>query len=323
MALTSYPRSRLFNFIRKRSGPFDDGVMLDSSRVYILPSRTGLMFCMLLLLLLVGSINYEKSLGYALTFLLVGIGHAAMLSTWKNLKGLHVDAAGCAPVFAGDSARFRIRLSEHDGITRRSIGLQHGELVQDIADVAADGSASLGFSVDTVERGRIAAGPCKLFTEYPFGLFVAWTWVDLNMHCLVYPAPSQHAVKPVVSGDTGDEGEHDGDGLEMFDGLRNYQQGDSYKRVSWKAFARNRELMIKQYSGGEPEQRWIDWDSLQVTDIEQRLASMCRLLLDAEEQGRAYGLRLPGKQIEVDRGHAHRNRCLRALALYGKADDEE
>ena len=45
----------------------------------------------LLLLLLVGSVNYGKSLGYMLTFLLAGLGNVAMFSTWRNLAGLDVD----------------------------------------------------------------------------------------------------------------------------------------------------------------------------------------------------------------------------------------
>ena len=40
-------------------------------------------------------------------------------------------------------------------------------------------------------------------------------------------------------------------------------------------------------------------------------------VLALENARRAYGLRLPGQRIEPALGPAHREQCLRALALYG------
>ncbi|MBC7802513.1 MAG: hypothetical protein H7Y16_01450, partial [Candidatus Parcubacteria bacterium] len=45
-------------------------IVLSHRRVYIVPSRLGLFFGGALAILLVGSINYALSLGFALTFLL-------------------------------------------------------------------------------------------------------------------------------------------------------------------------------------------------------------------------------------------------------------
>ena len=321
MALTSFPRSPLFRFIRKRSGPFDGEVTLDSSRVYILPTRTGLMFGLLLLLLLVGSINYEKSLGYALTFLMVGIGNIGILTTWKNLKGMVISSAGATPVFAGEDSQFKLRCSNPDSAPRYSISLHHGGREHSVTDIPANAESVLEFSLTTEQRGRTAAGPCKISTEFPFGLFVAWTWVDLDMHCLVYPQPADKLPDIINRGDDDGEDEFTGEGQEVFEGLRDYKQGDSYKRVSWKAFARNEELMIKQYSGGSQVQLWIDWQDIPLEDTEQRLRVLCHLVLQADERNASYGLRLPGGSIDPASGIAHRHRCLQALALYGNEDD--
>ena len=72
--------------------------MLGQRRVYILPTSAGLMFGVTLVLLLIGSINYNLSLGYVLTFLLAGIGIVSMLHTWRNLARVALrpgeDAAG-------------------------------------------------------------------------------------------------------------------------------------------------------------------------------------------------------------------------------------
>ena len=52
-------------------------VTLTQRRIFILPTRKGAGFALLLLLTLLGDINYNLSLGYALTFLL---GSMAMLT---------------------------------------------------------------------------------------------------------------------------------------------------------------------------------------------------------------------------------------------------
>ena len=82
-------------------GPQPGPVELHRRRVYILPSRIGLGFALLLALLLLGSTNYGNSLGFMLTFLLFGMAWAAMHHTYRNLVRLRVQAGPAAPVFAG------------------------------------------------------------------------------------------------------------------------------------------------------------------------------------------------------------------------------
>src|SRR4029078_7000530 len=63
-----------------------------------------------LLILLVGSINYALALGFALTFLLAGMGLAGMARSARNLAQRRVRAARTEPAFAGEAARFRLQL---------------------------------------------------------------------------------------------------------------------------------------------------------------------------------------------------------------------
>ena len=49
-------------------GPEDGPITLTQRRIYILPSKHGIYFGVLMLVMLLGSINYNNSLGYSLTF---------------------------------------------------------------------------------------------------------------------------------------------------------------------------------------------------------------------------------------------------------------
>ena len=51
-------------------------------------------------------------------------------------------------------------------------------------------------------------------------------------------------------------------------------------------------------------------------EAEARLSVLCQWVLQAEDFGQAYGLRLPGREIAPSRGEVHRTRCLEALATF-------
>src|SRR5260221_8565848 len=103
-------RDWFYGFTPPRSVQSGGAIVLGHRRVYIVPSRLGLLFGAVLLILLLGSINYALSLGFALTFLLAGMGIAGMVQTTRNLAQLSVSAARAEPVFAGEAVRFRLLL---------------------------------------------------------------------------------------------------------------------------------------------------------------------------------------------------------------------
>src|SRR6185503_4845476 len=104
-------RSQAYNFWKwfvGRNAPEEGRIFLAQSRVYILPTKYGLVFAFALILMLLGSINYNLSLGYVLTFLLAGMAVVSILHTFRNLAYLGVSAGRVEPVFAGDTAPFLV-----------------------------------------------------------------------------------------------------------------------------------------------------------------------------------------------------------------------
>ncbi|HEB82604.1 MAG TPA: DUF58 domain-containing protein [Gammaproteobacteria bacterium] len=305
-----------FRFIQNRSGPFHNGIVLDRKRIYIIPTRAGLIFSLLLLLLLVGSINYEKSLGYALTFLLAGIAIVSLLATWRNLAHLELRPQHAHPVFAGDTARFSLLLNNPKPLQRLAIALSYHGVEQDLVDCAPNAQQLVHFRLVAARRGLLQPGHFRLYTEFPTGLFVAWTWLDLSLNCTVYPAPDFSALMPGGSMDDCGDNEHGGSGLEHFSHLAKYRPGDNISRISWKAAARTGELFSKCFTGSAPQTTWISWYDIVARDTEQRLSVMAAMIISAEEKQQRYGLVLPDQQISPSLGKAHYHRCLTALARF-------
>ena len=317
LRLPDFKRKPALKFISNRSGPFDAEVTLTNNRVYILPTKIGVLFGLLLIILLLGSVNYGKSLGFVLVFLLAGVGNVAMFATWRNLAGLRLRAGGCSPVFSGEEAIFAVQLENLDPATRYSIAISQHGIEYEVVDVPPASVGQIHLRKKAGQRGLISAGCFRLYTEFPTGLFVAWTWIELTMQCVVYPRPVKNASMP--AGGTIVDGESDlhGDGVEEYTGLRKYQTGDSWRRVSWKATARSDELHTKEFAGGQPEMQWIEWKAIAASGTEDRLSIMTRLVIDAEAGHRYYGLRIPNIEIQPNHGNRHYQQCLKTLALYG------
>jgi hypothetical protein len=97
-------------------------IELDQRRIFIMPSRSGVGFVMVLLLVFLAAINYQNSMAYALVFLLGSVFVVAILHTYRNLRGLIVSGNGATSVFVGEQARFSLRL-ESGGKDHQAIGV--------------------------------------------------------------------------------------------------------------------------------------------------------------------------------------------------------
>jgi uncharacterized protein (DUF58 family) len=321
LSLTSRLRKRISAWARRRHGIDNDPFVIPSRRVYILPTRLGLIFSGMLVLMFLGAMNYANNLALALTFLLGSIAMVAMHHCQRNLAGLQLGVAASEPVFAGQMARLRLALGNAARVMRYEMSVHSGYVFNttDIAPaaVAPNERVVVDVAVPTTQRGRLLVDHVMVSTQYPFGLFRAWTHVHLPLSCIVYPKPSERTDPPFsVSTDTG--GAQDSrQGDDDFAGLRSFHPGDSPRRIAWKAFARGQELQVKQYSGTAVTSHIFDFASLEGMDTEARLSMLTRWIEDAHSAQRAYGLRLPNLDIEANVGAAHRQRCLTALALFG------
>ncbi|MFN3544486.1 MAG: DUF58 domain-containing protein [Thiobacillus sp.] len=318
-ALTSHP-SRATAFLRQVLRPAPDAapVTLTQRRLYVLPTRPGLIFAVMLGVMLLGSINYANSMGFVLTFLLGSLAVVSILHTWRNLAKLTVRAGHSTPVFAGQDARFEVCLDNAGPMPRYSIALKAGDAVGDTADLAPHASICLGFALPATERGLLQAPSFTLFTTFPLGLFRCWTHLDLDMRCLVYPQPAPEALPlPVARAEAGSGRSH-GEGHEDFTGLRTWHAGESLRQVAWKAVAREQGMLAKQFAGEAQQDVWLDWNALAGLDAEARLSRLTRWVLDADTAGQRYGLRLPDRTLAPGAGEDHRRQCLEALALFGR-----
>ncbi len=299
-----------------------DAVVLRHSRIYILPTRRGIALIATLSIMLLTSMNYALSLGYALTFLAGGMVAAALLATFRNLAGIAVAPMVAGEAFAGGEVEFT--LSVVSGVRDRT-GLTatptNGAPVQ--VDLPAGATRPLQLTVAARHRGRVPLGRVTLSSDYPLGLWHGWAYVHFPLTASVYPAP-EASPPPLPPGHRGSDAHRSERAAEAeLSGLRDYQRGDQPNRIAWKAVARGAGWYTKQFEGaGGSGAIDLDWAHMPPgLDVETRLSRFVAWILAAEREVRAFGMRLPGTDLPQGQGAGHRRAALTALALYPPAGD--
>ena len=316
--------ARAGRWARRRQGIDPISTNLRPGRVYILPTGVGLVFALMAFAMLLGSMNYNNNLSFVLTFILAGLGFVAMHQCQRNLVDIEVSFAGVDPVFAGQSADFRIAVTNHSKSWRYNLQLYAGTIASATADLQPGESRIFHLELPTDIRGTVRLPRFGIRTLFPFELFRAWAWLHMDLQGLVYPRPAGVAPEPPPTQSAHGHRQHDARGEEDFAGFRQYQAGDSPRHVAWKAFARSGELLSKQFAGADTSSQWFDFhriatDFTGVDDVEARLSILTRWIVDADRTHRDYGLRVPGVEYAPAHGDGHRHRCLQTLALFSSS----
>lgn len=296
---------------------------IGARQIYILPTRSGLFFGFLVISMLIGSLNYQNNLGLLFTFFFGSVALVAMHHCWFNLLGLAVQARPGPPTFAGDAARFEVILRSARRSGRYDLEVLGGlETAGPVALEPGD-QVTLGILKPSVRRGHLSLNEVVIQTHHPMGLFRAWSHVSCRTRVLVYPRPAARAPTPRGTGGTGySQVPSGGEGADDYLGPREYRVGDSPRHLDWKALARGRGLVVKQFGGELGRDQWIDWAGSPIADPERRISLLTRQVLNAGEVGSRFGLRLPGREVPLGRGEAQIHRCLRALALHEPGDTQ-
>lgn len=302
--------------VQRQPGP----VSVPRHRVYIVPTRFGYGYGILLLVMLLGAMNYTNSMAFALTFLLAGLGLLGMHHTHGNLLNIRLHAGRVTPVFAGELAQFEVRVENPTPSARYTLMLGWpDEEPAATVDVPAGDSVSVLLPLPAPRRGWLPAPRFAVATEFPLGLLHAWTWIELDMNALVYPVPAPAGRQPPQAG--GDYGfaASERPGVDEFVGLRGYAPGDMPRSIHWKSFAKLELPQVKRFGESVSRERVLDYQLLTDLGVEARLSQLCRWVLEAEQSREPYALRLPGLAIDAGLGATHREQCLRALALFQTA----
>lgn len=294
------------------SGPLP--LVLPRRRIYILPSRFGLVYALALLFLQLGALNYNNNAAILLGLIFASIALLSAVSSVRFLSRLALDGFAADDAFAGDVQACTLVL--------RSL---HGPVAGELR-VRVDGiEATLDYDGDTATarwlcpaggRGRHPLGRVRVSTGYPLGMFHAWCVLDPREQRLVFPAPETPPAPWPEAGDpaTGRTA-HAWRGDEEWHALREFRRGDSLRDIAWKTSARHdRWLVAEMQSPSRSPALRFGLDQVAHLEREHGLSRLCRWVLQAEASQQMWMLDLGTRVIGPGGGGQQRRVALAALA---------
>ena len=287
-------------------------IRLHRRRIYTIPTRFGLIFSLVLIVMLLGALNYNNNPAMLLTCLLAAAGYQSIFQSFRALNGVQMTALQAEPCHAGDEVPLVLHF-QTDARIRRSLRLRIGDR-ETVFDLRPNADGRMSIAIPAARRGWQHVGRIKLYCEYPFGLFHVWSWLNPEFSALIYPMLETDA--PPLPRNSSDaqtvSSRGRGDELAM---LREYRPSDPIRSIAWKASARHDSLLVKEFEHYRGREIVLSYAALRGITGEGRISRLARWVCDAETAQVRYALILPHTKLGPASGPDHRHACLRELAL--------
>lgn len=189
------------------------------------------------------------------------------------------------------------------------------------ATVSLPGDATVELDCDLVGRGVHDLGPATVRLRDSLGLLVSETELVGTEPVVVYP----DVVALTNSGPlTGLVEKASADDRAAFDEVREYVPGDPLRDVNWKVSAKQAEgdLVVTEWAADEEGGITVAGEAgpEYVDEMAAAVGSIATYLLDADL---VIGVRVPGGEVDEERGETARNHILELLARTGAGAVDE
>ena len=306
-----------------------DEVELEQRRIYLLPTTRGLFVILTAVVLLLVGINCQLSLAFVVAFLLAGLMQAALLVSYRNLRGLIVRAGRSPHCKLGEPLVFSVALASPErtregvSLTTRIDGANKIVAQSSPRTVAGNATEVVPLKFTPTRRGLMSLRRIVVESRAPYGLIRAWSYVHFEWLGVVAPEPETPPPPlPLMAGDNDGSASRNLHVAHDPDSLRDYAPGDSLKRVAWKQVAKSGDWYTRTGDSGHRQEIELSWLAATLTDTEARLSRMAAWLLRANNENCAYELTLPNGQLPLADGSQQFADASLLLAAYPQRIEE-
>jgi len=294
----------------------------------IWPTREGWWFIGAALAIGLAATNTGNNLLYLiLAMMLSFLAISGMLSE-QTMRRVSARREVPRRIFAGTPAAVGVRLANRKRrLPSYALHVREGDASSGqtragyFLKIAAQSQEVWRYPLLFPHRGRHAFPGLRLFTRFPFGLFVKISRPLLADPVLVYPAvrPLARGEIPAVLDPGWREQPRRGQGAGLYN-LRPYRPGDDLRLIHWKTSARTGELTLREAEDEDrPRLRILVEDPAPDAPpeaVEADLSYAASLAAHALRRGIALQLATAEGTTGFGQGEAHLDRILERLALY-------
>lgn len=307
------------------------------NKPFIVPTWYGVAYFVLIVQIFSMSFFRPQAPYHAVGLSLIIFGLLAMVQSNENLRNLELRVDSPEPTQVGSFAKLRVRLRAKDKKVRINLVVSCADAKRWIfpavwpfnrlfkSSFSVLGPESLEFlkeeSSFTVpilcKQVGIRRLPLVQVSSLSyFGLFFVWRWYALeDIEVVSYPKPSGSMQLPIVAAVL-PRGIEEGE----FNGHRTFVVGSSMRQVDWKAFARGRPLLLKDFQRQISDEE-LDLDINQVShlSLEEQLEQLSLWIHQCNTLKLRYSLRIGDRFLPRANGRIH---MFKALALLAQAGEQ-
>ncbi len=309
---------------RKRM-TLNNGDILDAKHIFILPNKNGYIFLSVLVVMIFFGLNYENNLILIVAFLAVSVLITSLFLTYHNLLGVSVKVQDPQyDIFAGNAITLPVYINsnKHRPIRNLLITTAHGPalFVNDIP-----GNTQSSISLPPLKRGFRKVKRLSVSTNYPLGLFQAFSYIEPHLSILVLPQPETCEYllqKTPQSSNLMHENTNNtqrlissiAKGNDEICGLKPYRMGEPINLIDWRQSAKGRGIMIKDFSADQNMSFYLTKDSIKSLDLEEQISMLTYAVIDLTMRNIQFGFDFNGLTYKPDCSRDHRQRILISLA---------
>jgi len=298
-------------------------------KVYIVPTKQGIVFLATSFALLAIGLTYVNNLILIITFINFTLFLINLFVTNFNLKGIDIAEFSIESDFQGrmiaghclltnttSHPKSNIRMKiEHDNLKSKAVSVHLKPRTQ----------SALPIFIESNQRGKYKIEHLLLYTTFPLALFRSWKRVTLNTSFYVYPRPfgpslaeARLKIHPIEEGE--EQLDHhmqkESSSSDEFKEHRNFTEGDSYKFVDWKVYARREVKLIKTFHSDQGFGLEISIDQCPQHDHEDRLSQLVKWVLESHQENYTWSLTTNhNRPLPMAKGEEHLRKALELLAI--------
>jgi uncharacterized protein (DUF58 family) len=295
------------------------------------PTRAGWIFCVLTFGVGFAALNTGNNLLYLVLSLMLGFLVLSGVMSESALRGIRVRRQLPRDLFAGETTAVGLEISNRQLRIPAFAVLVEDRIREEGQEERAGGRAFAlrvdpgsvevrSYNISPTRRGNLKFVCFKVYTRFPFGLFSKSLTIESEADSLVYPRVETVTI-PASLGAARGGGERvtgpGGVGANAV-GLREFEHGDTIRRIHWRASLRHRALLVTETDyehESEVEVRLRTTNIPAGDPFEERVswaASEIVALIDADNR---VLLRTDSRCFPAGSGRLHRSRLLSYLAV--------
>jgi uncharacterized protein (DUF58 family) len=277
------------------------------------------------------ALNTGNNLLYLVLSLMLAFLVLSGVMSESALRGIRVRRRLPRDLFAGETTAVGLEISNSQPRIPAFAVLVEDRVREGSQDERAAGRAFAlrvdpgcvevrSYNITPTRRGNLKFTCFKVYTRFPFGLFSKSLSIEAEADSLVYPRVENVAIPESFGAARGGGERVQGPGGVGADavGLREFEHGDTIRRIHWRASLRHRALLVTETDHeheSEVEVRLRTRNVASGNGFEDRVswaASEIVALIDADNR---VVLRTDGHCFPAGSGRLHRSRLLTYLAL--------